>query len=335
MKFSIGDKILLKRTDEEGVVTGIVSKDMFEVRVNGTTFPVHKDDIDHPYLKWFTQKKQLSKTAPIPEQLPVEKASKRIARLSQGIYLSFLPVFEAGNFEDVVDHLKIHLINETPHTIHIDYEVKIFHESHFHYSGSLHPFADLYLHNVAYEDMNDQPRFHWQLSSAKDPGLKKEEGLLKIKPQKLFQHIQQLLSKNEPMFNYLLIEDFVLKPKEEKKELVRPSILPVVERKSLTGYRLDELPRYELDLHIEQLADDYKDLSNAEIIHLQLSSLQRYLSLAILHRQERMIIIHGVGKGKLKEEVHHILKQIPEIKRFSNEWLGKYGFGATEVIFQY
>ncbi len=333
MKFSIGDKILLKRTDEEGVVTNVISEDMFEVQVGGTIFPVHKEDIDHPYLKWFTQHKTGQKKASPPEQLPVEKLHLRPQRLAQGIYLSFLPVFKTELFEDVVDYLKIYLLNETPHTIAIKYEVKILHETDFSYTGVLHPFADLYLHRLPYEDMNDVPRFHWRLSVAQNEKLKPEEGILKIKPQKLFAHIEHCLSQNEPTFTYLLTEDFILKPKEEKPA-AKPSPLPAIKPKSAKRFSLDELPRYELDLHIEQLTEDYKSLSNAEIILIQLNTFRRYLSLAIMHGQQRMIVIHGLGKGKLKEEIHKILKQVPEVKSYKNEWIGKYGFGATEIIFR-
>lgn len=332
MKFSIGDRILLKRTDEEGFVTAIISNDMFEVEVNGTQFPVHKDDIDHPYLKWFTQKKQQSNKT-VAEQLPVESPKKRVQKLSRGIYLSFLPVFKQDVFEDVVDYFKVYLLNETPHNIEINYEVRIIDEQLFAHQGNIHSFADLYLHNISFEDMSDVPRFYWSLSSA-DKSLKTETGILKIKAQKLFNHIQELLLKNEPTFSYLLLEDFILKPKEEKKEKAT-SFLPVIKPKSAKSFSLNELPRYELDLHIEQLTDDFAGLSNAEIITIQLSTLQRYLSLAIMHRQHKMIIIHGLGKGKLKEEVHKILKQIPEVKSYKNEWMGSYGFGATEVIFNY
>ena len=96
-----------------------------------------------------------------------------------------------------------------------------------------------------------------------------------------------------------------------------------------------EAARYEVDLHIEALVDDKKGLTNADCIKIQLDTLQRYLHLAIVHRQERMVVIHGLGKGKLREEVHAILKQTKEVGRFKNEWSGKYGFGATEIYFRY
>ena len=96
-----------------------------------------------------------------------------------------------------------------------------------------------------------------------------------------------------------------------------------------------EAAKYEIDLHIEQLVANKKGLSNAEIVNLQLNTFRHYLQLAIVHHQERMVVIHGLGKGRLREEVHAILKQTPEVSRFKNEWSGKYGFGATEIYFRY
>ena len=56
MKFAIGDKVLLKNSGEEGNVFAIINKEMVEVDVNGISFPAYIDDLEHPYLKWFTEK---------------------------------------------------------------------------------------------------------------------------------------------------------------------------------------------------------------------------------------------------------------------------------------
>ena len=56
MKFTIGDRIVLNRTGEEGHITAYINDQMVEVDVGGTVFPVHLEDVDHPYLKWFTDK---------------------------------------------------------------------------------------------------------------------------------------------------------------------------------------------------------------------------------------------------------------------------------------
>ena len=335
MKFSIGDKIVLKRTDEEGVVVGFIGKDMLEVEVNGTHFPVYMDEVDHPYLKWFTEKsKQKKKAYSLPEQLPVEKEKQRPPKLSRGIYLSFMPVYQVNEAEDVVEKLKIYLLNETPVPIRFSYDIKILHQSDFTLEGTLHPFGNLYLHSVDYGDMNDQPRFHWELADAGNPALKTEEGVLRIKPAKLFKHINELLLKNEPMFAYLLVEDFVLKPKEEKRQTLEMPARQARQPKTSKITSLADLPRYEIDLHIEQLISDYQGLSNSEMMNVQLDTLHRYLQLAIVHRQEKMIIIHGMGTGALREAVHQVLRDTPEVASFRNEYMAKYGFGATEVFFK-
>jgi len=333
MKFSIGDKVVLKRTGEEGTVAGFIGSDMLEVEVNGTHFPVYSDDVDHPYLKWFTEKNQQKKKAAPPEQLPVEKEKQRPQRLPKGIYLSFMPVFKADEADDIVELLKVYLINETAVTIRYHYDVKFFHQSDFKLEGTLHPFGHLYLHAVAYADMNDQPRFHWQLSDAGDISYKTEEGILRIKPSKLFDHINNLLRKNEPTFSYLLVEDFVPKPKQQQQSFQPTPVRTEVPRPSkITSFA--DLPRYELDLHIEHLTDSFQGLSNAEIMNIQLHALQRYLHLAIMHRQERMVIIHGLGSGALRDAVHKVLRETPDVRSFKNEYMGKYGFGATEVLFR-
>lgn len=330
MKFSIGDKILLKQTGEEGHVTAYIDKLMLEVEVNGVTFPVHMDDIDHPYLKWFTDKTRKKKQS-LPEQLPVEKLAERKQRLAKGVHLSFMPVFKHDGIEDVVEQLKVYLLNEMPVHIKYVYDVRYAQQSEFRHEGALHSFGNVYLHSISYADMNDQPRFNWQLTNAADPDMEVEEGILRIKPAKLFEHINRLMLKNEPTFSYVLIEDFKVKQAPEPAERFIP---PVNKAATVTHHNIEKA-KQEIDLHIEALVSNRKGLSNAEIVKLQLDTLQHYLHLAIVHRQERMIVIHRLGKGKLREEVHAILKQTPEVSRFKNEWSGKYGFGATEVWFKF
>ena len=331
MKFSVGDKIVLTRTGEEGLVTAYIDAQMIEVEVGGTVFPVYIDDVEHPYLKWFTGKTGKKKTSP-PEQLPVERISERKQRLAKGVYLSFLPVYKTEAMEEVVDALKVYLLNEMPQAIKFVYDVRIDQKSEFKHEGVLHSFGNVYLHSVSYADMNDQPRFHWQLTDTGNDKMEKAEGILRIRPAKLFEHITHLMQHSEPTFSYVLVEDFLPKRKPEPVEkyepAVKPQFIPVTSRTI-------EPPKYELDLHIEALLDNKKGLSNSEIIKIQLDTLQRYLNLAIVHRQTSMIVIHGLGKGKLRDEVHTILKQTPEVGRYKNEWCGRYGFGATEIYFRY
>ncbi|MEZ5015775.1 MAG: Smr/MutS family protein [Flavipsychrobacter sp.] len=331
MKFSIGDKILVKETEEEGYILSFIGKDMAEVKVGKTTFPVYLDDIDHPYLKWFTDKKKKTTKGASLEQLPVEKQQQKRPRLARGVYLSFFPEFKIEEMEDVVDSLKVHLLNELPYEIQYQYSLNFAGATEFKHEGKLQAFGHVYLHAIPFDDMNDSPRFVWQVDNLEEPDMQPEEGVLKIKPQKLFLHIQDALANNKPSFSYLLFEDFKAFSKERFQLQERKQVKAQITTKVLAK----EEPKYELDLHIEQLLPGYTSLTNSEIIDVQITELERYLRLAINNHQEYMVVIHGIGKGRLREEVHKVLAGIPEIFSYANEWHSKYGFGATEVKFKY
>lgn len=337
MKFSIGDKIILKQTGEEGHVTGYISNDMFEVEVLGVTFPVYKDDIDHPYLKWFTEGKKKKTVSSIPDVLPVEKQKFRKPKLAKGVYLSFMPEYKPDVFEDEVSFIKIYLQNELPQAIYFQYSVSDKSQrTVFKHEGKLHGFGHIYLHALPFEEMNEQPRFNWEVTDAEDAGYGEAADTLRIRPQKLFEHIHTSLQKNEPTFSYLLVDEFKPSAREEKKDedFFAPSRTKS-SAKPVKGDWRASLPRFEVDLHIENLVATTKGLSNADMLHIQIAALNEHLRTVINNKQERTIIIHGLGKGVLRDEVHKVLRQIAEVSKFSNEWQGQYGFGATEVWFKY
>lgn len=86
----------------------------------------------------------------------------------------------------------------------------------------------------------------------------------------------------------------------------------------------------EINLHIEELLDNYKGMSNAQIIQVQLSYFQKALDKAVTGHYRKLVVIHGVGNGRLKHEVRSLLTA--ENFRFHDGSYAKYGYGATEVV---
>jgi dsDNA-specific endonuclease/ATPase MutS2 len=86
---------------------------------------------------------------------------------------------------------------------------------------------------------------------------------------------------------------------------------------------------------MEKLTDDWKTLSNFEILTMQLKAFEKYYDLAVAHRQPSLIVIHGVGSGRLRDEIHELLRHRREVKTFINQYHASYGYGATEIYFQY
>ena len=45
--------------------------------------------------------------------------------------------------------------------------------------------------------------------------------------------------------------------------------------------------------------------------------------------------VQSAGEGKLRDEIHDILRLKKEVKTFVNQYHPLYGFGATEIFFEY
>ena len=59
---------------------------------------------------------------------------------------------------------------------------------------------------------------------------------------------------------------------------------------------------------------------------------KRQLDFAIRKKIQKVVFIHGVGEGILKEELHYLFKRYENAKYYDADYQ-KYGMGATEVYF--
>tara|TARA_Y100001978_G_scaffold177342_1_gene170775 strand:+ start:558 stop:1061 length:504 start_codon:yes stop_codon:yes gene_type:complete len=81
-----------------------------------------------------------------------------------------------------------------------------------------------------------------------------------------------------------------------------------------------------IDLHIELIIDYYKELKNHEIVNIQLKKCEHEIRKAMNTRIEKIIIVHGIGVGRLKKEVHQLLDQ------YNFRYYTSQDGGSTEVM---
>lgn len=89
-------------------------------------------------------------------------------------------------------------------------------------------------------------------------------------------------------------------------------------------------PKMEVDLHINQLVKSSKGMSKHDMLNLQLETARRQLQFAIGKRIQKIVFIHGVGEGVLKEELHYLFRRHENVTYYDADYK-KYGLGATEV----
>lgn len=89
-------------------------------------------------------------------------------------------------------------------------------------------------------------------------------------------------------------------------------------------------PAMEVDLHIHQLTNSTKGMTNHDMLTLQMDTAKRQLEFAIRKKIQRVVFIHGVGDGVLKLELQYLFGRYDNVKYYDAN-LQKYGLGATEV----
>lgn len=87
----------------------------------------------------------------------------------------------------------------------------------------------------------------------------------------------------------------------------------------------------EVDLHIHELLDDTRGMSNGEMLNYQLDKFREVMNQYRNKREQRIVFIHGKGDGVLRKAILDELKRKYPDCRHQDASFQEYGFGATMV----
>lgn len=317
----------------------IISNDMLLVDVKGISFPVYMDQVDFPYFKRFTEQKlsPAKKEKKYLDDVRKEKTTE-VNKVEDGVWLTFLPVMNTDESGDtMVKEMKIHLVNHTDLSYKFIYALHFFGKPDFELKNTVHPFEDFYLHDIAFEDLNDSPSFEFEFSLYEPDKAKADyfDTVIRLKPKQLFAKIRELQETGKATFSQLLFEKYPNREVEETYELSDRLKSGAKWYNASDARQHIEQAKSVIDLHIEKLTNDWQRMNNYEILSLQLKTFEKYYFLTVAHRQPSLIVIHGIGEGKLRDKVHAILRTKTEVKSFANQYHPRYGYGATEISFKY
>lgn len=86
----------------------------------------------------------------------------------------------------------------------------------------------------------------------------------------------------------------------------------------------------EVDLHIEASYDRFGRKSNYQALPLQMQRAKDKLEYALHKRIGKIVFIHGVGEGILKNTLRDYLSSLPYVDFYDADYK-RYGEGGTEV----
>jgi hypothetical protein len=336
MKLSIGDKVRFLNEKGEGVVSRIINKTTVAVTV--------EDGFEIPFLVSSLVKVQAAEQEQPQkqeEQISVFAEAKNRKKEREGIYAAVSP--EKSNDIAHTD-FNLWLINHTSYEIM--YICSKISESGFQVfdRGEARPYESKIVATMGRKELDDysnvkiETLFYNVKKFEHRPPVSE---IIKIKQARLYKEnafaSNELIPEKALLINvsHVGTELFFDTPEGREADLsqllFQKKNVGQAPRVSKPHTKNDSHYEMEIDLHIEELIDNYAGMSNAEIVTIQLRHFQRALDEAISAHCRSLTVIHGVGNGRLKSEVRRILSESG--LRYHDASYARYGFGATEVVF--
>ena len=86
-----------------------------------------------------------------------------------------------------------------------------------------------------------------------------------------------------------------------------------------------------VDLHLEKQLTSKGKVDPSEALFIQLEQLEKSIDNAIVANKHELRVIHGIGKGKLKDMIHKLLAKHPHVSGYENDYHPRYGWGSTLI----
>lgn len=316
MKFKLGDFVRFVEERREGIITRIIDEQMVGVTdEDDFEVPVPVAKITHVYGQT-KQEARGEEGGDEAKTIPIEQFRQK------GVYLGVVPD------QAKTSVVNFQLVNETSFQLLTSVTTEFDRKFRGVFAGIVAPNTAVKVFTASLNELNLWPKFYFEIQ------FYTSQNIAPVKPL----HVEERFKakdfsgsqKHVPVVNrqgWLIRMDedqLIIDPEKLKESFFKPA----EEKKTV------EAPKKEIDLHIEKLRDDYRFLSNSEILRIQLDVFKKAVDAAIVHKLPSMIFIHGIGNGTLKHEIHKALSKHPQVKTFMDARKEKFGYGATEVVFK-
>ena len=329
-KIKEGEEVLVLRTGELGIVRQLLTSYTAMVDINGE---YREEAIASLEPSWiFEQSQQRNMLA--ENQTVINKDENKSDM--PGLYLLFEKLTDK---EDGHQGFSLILLNLLNYDIRVHYQFSLDSTVMNSIRKPVPKGGELALHSFTTDQLNYFPVFNievWNIETQNDLSNSfKEE--LKLKPKQFFS--DKYLFGNDGSRRFLLAESF--QPKKEKnpipiskKEKDADDFIWVEKKQvGVDPLKKATMPNF-IDLHIEKLDEAWELLDKNEILQIQLDAFQEYMEAAIQHGLHKVYIVHGLGKGVLRNAISKELDGYKEVVDYNNQYHPKFGNGATEVILE-
>ncbi len=351
MQYRIGDKVKFLNDVGGGVITKLVGKNMVHVEnEDGFEIPTLTNEIilvgeqqgglgsskqtetelKRPNVTEFV--KQGMQEALIRDEIK-KTTTQIVGNDTPNFHLAFVPENSHNPLDGVV---KMYIVNDCNHTLIYNYMHFDGLQYEMQQTGEVSPNTKQVINNLSSADIANLPEFVFQLLYYKDGSSTIEQPLLKrvaVGSVKFYK--SGSFKKNDyfktPAMLYKLNETALDKAVEELKVTIKEV---QAEPARVFNTPKEEWPELlEVDLHIHELIDSETGMTPKDMLDLQLKTVTDKMEGAIKsNKVKRIVFIHGIGEGKLKNEVRRELAHKYKKYDYQDASFQEYGYGATMVI---
>ncbi|MDD3739783.1 MAG: DUF2027 domain-containing protein [Bacteroidales bacterium] len=341
MTINIGDKVRFLNDVGGGVVVQIISKSQVMVKDN--------DDFEYPFP--INELVVVEKSAQIVKENSSKPNIETSSTIINSIGKSEKPELKNDNITELVfafinkseiddSQFECYLINDSDY--YIFYHVVIRGENAYEKIDAevIEPNTKILLGNIDREQINSSKELIVQMLFYNHPYQTLHELVerkIKIVPLKFFQshNFVENAYFDEKAYLFVLLKEVQglgnsIKNDDDFERYIAEKESPEEDLSKRFKQRKDAVT-IEVDLHINQLVDSVIGMSNAEIIQKQMDVFHKTMTEAIATKAAKVILIHGIGNGTLKEKLRESITQQYKLA-FEDASFREYGFGATMVI---
>jgi len=87
-----------------------------------------------------------------------------------------------------------------------------------------------------------------------------------------------------------------------------------------------------IDLHLNESQVGKGKIEPQNALFHQMEQFEAALDRAIASGKLEFRVVHGHGKGKLKQEIYKLLDKHPHVRSYEGGYHSKYGYGSTLII---
>jgi hypothetical protein len=357
--FGIGTRVKFLTTPDSGIIIEKLGDGMVMVALDGAgmDIPVFEEDLiraedyfERPPVTKDNQKPlekpKMPSLSASRQRTPLEgldsiQADFKPTLAHTGLTLAFEPIKKNT---DEISHFVIWLLNDTPQDMIYELDFALGDYVSWSKDGLLKAVCFEKIGDLAFDNLNESPAFDISMKPVYTEGVGEEQfKTLKIRPKSFIKNygLSPFLNKEVHAFSVFEKIGTAEKTEHDLKSYTQ-NLLKATKNKSRGSddFRLfDPVPNVneyasfvpEIDLHIEMLHENPQNLTTEAIVQIQIKAFESFLAKAIRLGISKIYLIHGVGKGRLRDMIAARLRRHPDVFTFKNEYHERYGFGATEV----